>query len=192
MYQMCPYVSPPETTRLSIDRIVREGLLAAFAAMSLLLAGNARAADDGECVGKPSDTRAYVTVDNVRSNVGLIAITLYPDDKSRFLQHKGSLYVGRVPAQAPSTSICFLIPEPGYYGIAIYHDENANKQIDRAGLLPSEGYGFSNDAPVFFGLHTYSSDRIRLAADANNRIPKHYLNEEQHKQAEAYVKQGSN
>ncbi len=47
--------------------------------------------------------------------------------------------------------------KPGAYAIAAYHDENGNRTFDK-GLFgwPLEGYGFSNDAPVFLGAPPFA------------------------------------
>lgn len=37
---------------------------------------------------------------------------------------------------------------PGRYAIALLHDENGNKKMDKSLFLPKEGFGFSRDAPV--------------------------------------------
>ena len=38
---------------------------------------------------------------------------------------------------------------PGRYAAQVFHDENANGQVDRALFgIPKEGVGFSNDAPI--------------------------------------------
>jgi hypothetical protein len=65
-----------------------------------LLVGTSAAAQEETCTGHASDTRLYVDVVNVRKAEGLIAVTLYADDRSKFLAHRGSLYVGRVAASA--------------------------------------------------------------------------------------------
>ena len=114
------------------------------------------------CTGRPSATRLFVTVTNVRSADGLIAVTLYADDSRRFLARRGSLYVGRVPARAGTTRVCIHVPAPGVYGLAVYHDADANRSFNRNAIgLPAEGYGFSNDAPTLFGLPSFR--RVRLA-----------------------------
>ena len=41
--------------------------------------------------------------------------------------------------------------EESYYAIAIYHDKNSNNKFDTFFAIPQEKYGFSNNAPVFFG-----------------------------------------
>jgi len=114
-----------------------------------------------ECTGTPSATRLFVNVDNVRSSQGLIAVTLYTDDRRKFLARRGSLYVGRVPARKGRTRVCIHVPKPGIYAVAVYHDADADRGFDRTGLgLPDEGFGFSNNPPTFFGLPNF--DRVRI------------------------------
>lgn len=119
-----------------------------------------------DCTGRPSATRLFVTVTNVRASEGLIAVTLYADDSSRFLARRGSLYVGRVPARAGTTRVCIHVPAPGVYGLAVYHDANADRRFDRSFVgLPAEGYGFSNNAPTLFGLPRFSAVRLSVPRD---------------------------
>ena len=128
----------------------------------LLLAAPAPAlAQDDGCTGRPSATRLYVTVSNIRSARGLIAVSLYADDRSKFLAKRGSLYVGRVAAAAPTTRMCIHLPAPGTYALAVYHDEDGNRKFKRSGIgLPAEGYGFSNNASTIFGLPAFRSVRF--------------------------------
>lgn len=119
------------------------------------------------CTGTKSDTRLYVDVEGLRSGNGLVAVTLYADDSSRFLASRGSLYVGRVSASAPRTSVCIHLPSTGTYALAVYHDANANRKFDRTGIgLPAEGYGFSNNPAVILGLPSFRA--VRLAVPRND------------------------
>lgn len=132
-----------------------------LAAAPTPLAAPARAAEAGECTGPVSEVRLIVTVTNVRSDKGLIAVTLYADDRRKFLAHHGSLYVGRVPATAPTTRVCIHVPAPGIYGLAVYHDEDGNRKFKRSAIgLPAEGYGFSNNASTFLGIPAFGSVRL--------------------------------
>lgn len=116
------------------------------------------------CTGPESQTWLNVVVDGVRNSEGLVAVTLYADDSSKFLVHHGSLYVGRVDAVAGTTRACIFVPKPGVYALAIYHDENADRKFDRTGLgLPDEGFGFSNNPPTLAGLPTFKSVRLNVA-----------------------------
>jgi len=116
------------------------------------------------CTGPGSGTWLRVTAEGVKSSAGSIAITLYPDVPSRFLAHKGSLYVTFVKANAGTTSGCIYLPKTGVYVVALYHDENDNKKIDRTAIgLPAEGYGFSNNPPTLLGLPSFRSVRLNLS-----------------------------
>ena len=137
--------------------------LVAVAGLALLVGASAAAQTGDPCTGTPSATRLFVDVVNVRKAEGLIAVTLYADDRSKFLAHRGSLYVGRAPASAPTTEVCIYVPQPGIYGLAVYHDADADRSFDRNGLgLPKEGYGFSNNPPVIFGLPSFSKVRLSV------------------------------
>lgn len=115
------------------------------------------------CTGPMSDTKLNVVVSNVRHGRGLIAVSLYADNPKKFLAKRGSLYVGRVPAQAGVTRMCIHLPSPGIYGLAVYHDENGDRSFKRNAIgLPAEGYGFSNNAPTIFGLPSFGKVRFAV------------------------------
>lgn len=115
------------------------------------------------CVGTASDTWLFVSVENVRSGNGLIAFTLYADDRSRFLVKRGSLAVMRVPAQQGTTRACIFLPKPGTYAVAVYHDENGDQGFDRSGLgFPVEGFGFTNNPATLAGLPSFNSVRLSV------------------------------
>jgi uncharacterized protein (DUF2141 family) len=128
------------------------------------------------CTGPASATWLNVVVEGVRNGNGLVAITLYADDPSKFLAKRGSLYVGRVNASAGTTRGCIFVPKPAVYAIAIYHDENADTKFDRTGLgLPAEGFGFSNNAPTLAGLPRFQTVRLNVPkAGLTSRISLRY------------------
>jgi len=132
--------------------------------------------EDADCVGKPGTVKVNLTVEGIRSDAGLIALTVYPDDSRRFLRKKGFHYVRRVKAGSPQTRICFILPQPGVYAVAVYHDANANGKLDRGTMgLPTEGFGFSNNASTLLGLPSFQSVRIRLVDGSTTRIGLRYL-----------------
>ena len=142
--------------------------LRASAAVGLaLLASGAASAQQSACTGHEGPVRLYVDVEGVRNAEGLIAVTLYADDSSRFLAKRGSLYVGRTPAMAPRTSTCIYLPSTGTYALGVYHDADADRSYDRNAIgLPAEGYGFSNNPAVILGLPSFRS--VRLSVPRNN------------------------
>lgn len=47
---------------------------------------------------------------------------------------------------------------PGTYALAVIHDENMNGKLDTNWLwIPTEGYGFSNDATALLGAPSFSA-----------------------------------
>lgn len=144
---------------MTASRLALIGL--ASAAVLVPLAASAQ----GECQGPKSDTVIEVTVTGLRDAKGQVAVTLYADDPRRFLVKHGSLYTGRVTADAPATKMCLYVPKPGIYALAVYHDANANQTFDRGGLigLPLEAYGFSNNPATLFSLPSFRSVRLDIA-----------------------------
>ncbi|PKB14149.1 uncharacterized protein (DUF2141 family) [Novosphingobium kunmingense] len=122
----------------------------------------AEAAPPG-CVGPVSDTWIHVSVSGVRSSNGLVAVTVYADDRSRFLVKRGSVGVMRMPAQQGETRGCVYLPGRGVWALAIYHDEDGDQQFDRSGIgLPREGYGFTNNPSTVVGLPSFASVRLSV------------------------------
>lgn len=125
--------------------------------------GSTAARAQGDCTGPASPVRLYVNVENIKSARGLIAVTLYADDSSRFLARRGSLYVGRVAARAPATRVCIHLPSTGTYALAVYHDVDGNRRFNRSGLgMPDEPFGFSNNPRVLFGIPAFRSVRLNV------------------------------
>jgi uncharacterized protein (DUF2141 family) len=60
-----------------------------------------------------------------------------------------------VPASAPKLD--FGSVSEGRYAIALIHDENANGKLDKRLMIPREGFGFSQDAPVMMGPPRFDS-----------------------------------
>jgi uncharacterized protein (DUF2141 family) len=51
---------------------------------------------------------------------------------------------------------------PGIYAMAVIHDENMNGKLDtRWPGIPTEGYGFSNDAKGILGAPSFSAASFR-------------------------------
>lgn len=158
----------------------RRTALAVLAAMSVMwgapaLAATAEAAP--ACEGRPSPHRLTVQVSGLRAAVGEVAITLYPDDKRRFLAPKGKLLRIRAPAKTPTTTACFFLPSPGFYAVAVYHDSNGDHDLNRTLTgLPAEGFGFSNDPSTKVGLPSFKAVRFQAGAgESAIRIKLRYL-----------------
>ncbi len=149
-------------------------VIAAALAGSMVVSGPVLAADGCEGAHTPGTVKLTVAVNNVRSSAGEVTVTVYPDDKRRFLAKGGKLARERVKA-APSVRLCFWVP-PGGYALAIYHDSNGDRDFNRTVVgLPSEGFGFSNDPETKIGLPSLSSVRFKVAEDTVKSVRMKYL-----------------
>lgn len=141
-----------------------KGRTAVFAIAAGLFAAGPALADQG-CAGTraPTSTKLTVQVTGVSPATGEVAITIYPDDKRRFLAKGGKLARQRVRA-AGTVRACFWVPQ-GSYAVAVYHDRDGDRDFDRTLVgLPAEGFGFSNDPETKTGLPSLSAVRFRLGA----------------------------
>ncbi len=70
-----------------------------------------------------------------------------------------------VPAET-TVRINFGAVPAGRYAISLIHDENANRKLDLAVMVPKEGYGFSQDAPVMMGPPKFDKAAFAVAGTA--------------------------
>lgn len=68
--------------------------------------------------------------------------------QARFLQPTCE-YFGSAPAGGGVVTVTGV--PPGTWAVQVVHDENGNGTLDRPGFLPTEGMGFSRDAPMRMG-----------------------------------------
>ncbi len=133
-------------------------------AAALLAAGSAARAEES-CAARPGPDRLTVRVEGVRSDKGLIAVTLYPDDAGRFLASGGRIARVRAPAASGGVPVCVPLPGPGHYAVLVHHDEDGDRKMDRTLIgMPAEGWGFSNNPTGLTGLPAFS--RVRFEAKA--------------------------
>jgi uncharacterized protein (DUF2141 family) len=114
----------------------------------------------------PSGPRIEVSVLGARRVAGNVTVTLYGPRPEAFLARGGRLARLRVPLASHAATACFRVSAPGAFAVAVYHDENGDHDFNRNFLgLPTEGYGFSNDAPTLVGLPSFESVRFAVPAE---------------------------
>ena len=107
----------------------------------------------GECPG------IHVQILDIRNSTGTVACALFESSAgfpTEFLRSATNVMVIKVrKSQARCT---FEDIPPGTYAIGVIHDENMNGELDanRFGV-PTEGYGFSNDARARLGPPTFAA-----------------------------------
>jgi uncharacterized protein (DUF2141 family) len=113
----------------------------------------------------------HVTILNIRNSTGTIACALFESPEgfpTEYLRSATNVMVIKIrKAQA---NCDFQDIPPGTYAMAVVHDENMNGKLDTNWLgVPTEGYGFSNDArgvlgppPFSEASFTYDGSNIEL------------------------------
>ena len=106
-----------------------------------------------------------ISITNMRNHDGVVRACM-TRDANRFprCQDASQGYRVVVPAGEAAT-LRFDNVAPGTYAIALLHDENDNGKADRVlGMMPREGFGFSNDAPVNMGPPDFTDAAINVGA----------------------------
>ena len=111
------------------------------------------------CHGPPGESRLIIAVEGVKSNRGQVAITLYGNDKKKFLHEELQTYFD--PAHPGVTNVCVSLPHPGTYAVVAYHDANSNKTLDVGLLGPREGYAFSNNVRPVLSAPSFNSVKVQ-------------------------------
>ena len=132
-------------------RVQGIALFAVFMFASLLPA--AALAQTSACPG------IHVKILNIRNRNGTVGCALFdspegfPRDFLASAQNVMEIKVRYTEARCDFEAI-----SPGTYALAVIHDENSNGKLDTNWLgIPTEGYGFSNDAKAVLGTPSFAA-----------------------------------
>ncbi len=103
-----------------------------------------------------------VHVSQIHPIEGELSVALY--NKAADFPHHRKVYKAKTPKVNASTmSVRFDSLPQGTYAIAVYHDRNANKKLDKNMLgAPTEPYGFSNNARRLMSAPSFEESTIKL------------------------------
>jgi uncharacterized protein (DUF2141 family) len=101
----------------------------------------------------------HVKVLGIRNSTGVIACALFESEVGfprEFLVNATNIMIIKI---RDTRARCDFEDIPrGTYALAVIHDENMNGELDANWLgVPTEGYGFSNDAKAFLGAPTFAA-----------------------------------
>lgn len=152
----------------------RAAIIAA-AALVVSLATAAHAQGAG-ALGAPDEPRRLIVTVVTRNDSGRVFCAIwrgregYPTQR----EHNVGEAMDRTIVNRRGTCV-FEDLEPGDgYAIAVFHDENANNDLDRNIFgIPSEGTGASNDAHNMFGPPGYDDARFRIPDAPVHRMTIH-------------------
>jgi uncharacterized protein (DUF2141 family) len=118
-----------------------------------------------------------VSVDGVRSDKGEILIGLFDHvdgfehaianaTKDGLAADPGRLVGISIRAKAGVQSAAFPQLAPGRYALVVVHDENDNGRLDTNALgVPTEGYGFSNNAQGLLGAPSFDAAAVTVGEE---------------------------
>lgn len=105
------------------------------------------------------------TIDGIKSSDGKIYVQLF-DSETGYHSNKAAV-ANIVKAKQGSVTITFNDLDEGEYAIRYFHDENDNGELETNLFgMPTEGYGFSNNAKANFGPVNFTNMRFNLADEA--------------------------
>jgi uncharacterized protein (DUF2141 family) len=87
-----------------------------------------------------------VTIDGIGDDHGSVLGALY-NSETTFMNQPAAKAWLKLKAASGQVQYVFHNLPAGKYALSVFHDENDNGKLDRNDLgVPTEGYGFSNDA----------------------------------------------
>jgi uncharacterized protein (DUF2141 family) len=108
-------------------------------------------------VAQPSCPGIHVKILNIKNSTGAVACALFESPAgfpTEFLRAATNIMMIKI--KDTQARCDFEDIPPGRYALAVIHDENMNGRLDInwAGI-PTEGYGFSNDAKALLSAPTF-------------------------------------
>jgi uncharacterized protein (DUF2141 family) len=133
--------------------LMRVRCVALFAVLVFANLPAAALAQSSSCPG------IHVKILNIRNSTGSVACALFESPVGfpiEFLLYATNIMVIKIrDAQARCD---FLDIPQGTYALGVIHDENMNGKLDTNWMgIPTEGYGFSNDAKAMLGPPSFSA-----------------------------------
>lgn len=102
-----------------------------------------------------------VEVDGIETAGGMLHVAIFDEDG----WSDNEAVDGRVvDASTGTVRVVFDGLAPGRYGVKLYHDADGNGELNRGLMgIPSEPYGFSNNASAQFGPPKFGAAAFDLA-----------------------------
>jgi uncharacterized protein (DUF2141 family) len=112
--------------------------------------------------------KVTVVVKNVESTNGIVSVTLF-NSSANWLEE--GIEQSATIENTGSVIITFENVADGTYAVSVIHDENENGDLDSGVFgIPTEPYGFSNDARGKFGPASFDDSKFEITADKEIEI----------------------
>ncbi|MGB3222913.1 MAG: DUF2141 domain-containing protein [Desulforhopalus sp.] len=101
----------------------------------------------------------HVKIQDIRNSTGTVACALFESPEGfprKFMYFATNIMIIKI--RKSQASCDFEDIPPGSYAIVAVHDENMNGELDTDWMgIPTEGYGFSNNAEALMGAPSFSA-----------------------------------
>jgi len=105
-----------------------------------------------------------ITINNIYPVEGDIYIAIYDNDDD-YMDIEKVAFQKIVAVEGESQTIMISDMPEGEYAVSVFHDLNGDGELDTNGIgIPSEPYGFSNDARGRFGPPKFKSTKFAFPA----------------------------
>lgn len=111
-----------------------------------------------------------ITLHNLKPERGVVNLAIYESDSS-FLKDDGVVYYAVEKVDRADSLVIHLRVSSGVYAISTYQDVNEDKHLNKNFIgIPSEPYGFSNDAMGLMGPPSFREAAIHVVDHMNVQI----------------------
>lgn len=109
----------------------------------------------------PPDISVGIRVEGAASDVGQMRYAFYDSADTFNTQPDAVLLLSSDIANGEASILVPAEDLPQEFAVAVYHDENLDKSLDRSTFgIPTERYGFSNNARSLTGPPSYDSAKM--------------------------------
>jgi uncharacterized protein (DUF2141 family) len=132
-----------------------------FTVLFIFISVNAQAED----LKKKGIVRIHIT--GIKNNLGITRIALFSGKHGFPNDTVHAFWKGECDIQKNESRLSINNIEYGAYAISVYHDENNNGKLDKKWkLIPSEGFGTSNNARKEKEEPSYELSAFEVNADS--------------------------
>ncbi|MFZ9519243.1 MAG: DUF2141 domain-containing protein [Silvanigrellaceae bacterium] len=128
-------------------------------ATSVLVAGAISISATAQQDEDASASKLVLQISNMRNQIGQICISIFSDENGFPTEGNKAIYskcLANVETTGSKDVEIALLP-PGNYALAMFHDENSDKQLNTGSFgIPLEGFGFSNNPRILFSAPSFS------------------------------------
>lgn len=114
-----------------------------------------------------------VNLAQIKNDKGNLFVELYADPAT-FRKSAKALKIMKTAATPGTATVTFDNLATGAYAVIAYHDEDGNNTMNkRFGMIPTEGYGLSNN-PKVMGPPAFKDSQFEVTTDTEININLNY------------------